>query len=161
MALPILIVDHVQYRLGDNQTVAGAEALGHVLREVQPAFQDHHGIGADLLGLCQTFHDKLGVGLSVLQHFISEVRALVELSQLVLVGVLVDLAEVEARRQLGDRVGQRALLSIGARGLGELQLKSGARCARKPAMGAAGGQDRMVSHSQPPAFPSGPGSPPP
>ena len=161
MALAILIVDHVQNRLGDNQAVAGAKASGHVLGKVQAALQDHHGVGADLFGLSQPLDDKLSVRLRVLQHLLIEVGALAQLGQLVLVGVLVDLAEVEARRQLGDRMGQRSRLSVGACGLGKLELEPGTRRTRKPAMGAAGRQDRMVSHSQPPAFPSKRGSPPP
>lgn len=57
VALAILIVDHVQNRLGDNQAVAGAKASGHVLGKVQAALQDYHGIGADLFGLGQPLDD--------------------------------------------------------------------------------------------------------
>ena len=45
-AAPALEVDHLDHAIADGQEVAGAEAAGHILAEIQPVLHSDVGIGA-------------------------------------------------------------------------------------------------------------------
>ena len=67
-------VDNVQRLIGDNNAVAGAEALRNIAAEIQPLFDGNDGIGADLLRFRDGFQHKLYIAICVEVHFVTVVR---------------------------------------------------------------------------------------
>ena len=109
-ALAILQVDDLDCAAADHDGVAGSEGLRHPLVEAEVLLDHELRVGS---GSGQVLDDRVRVEVGGLVHLAAPVLTLLELGQFLVVLLRGDLPDVSPQLQLGDRVGQGALVSVG------------------------------------------------
>ena len=124
-ALAVLKVYNIQHAIGDNYRVAGAESIGHPLREIQAGFHQQQRVAGMGAGLVEFFQHYGFVRFGILIHFAGMVLRVFCYFLILAVGRQ---AQESFKMLSAIGVGQRPLAGVFAPAVGLVCLQS--RCRR-------------------------------
>ena len=82
-SFPVLVVNHRQRSVCDNDTVSGSKSLRHIFGKVQSLFHQDNRVRAALQCLYSLLHHILGIALRTVFHFfIKEAEAFCRISSI-------------------------------------------------------------------------------
>ena len=139
-AFAILEVHDFEDLVSDDDTVAGAEAILDILREVDSHLKLGKCVLARLLCSFGLFSNKSCVVICAFLHFSVVVRAFCQFITTILKVHLRDFAEEVAGSQLTKLMRCGALFGVLARALRKLKLEQRTRGTLEPAVSAACGK---------------------
>ena len=111
-AAPALEVDHLDHAIADGQEVAGAEAAGHILAEIQPVFYSNVRVSAREANGFNHLNAVVDVHVGDLFGFVRVEIVVLVLGILALDDVLGHIAEVPVELQFAQFMKEGALLGV-------------------------------------------------